>query len=141
VAEQDAVAAARVNVDAFTAGDWDRFRAAHTPDTVYQDPAVGRVEGADRVTEAVQGWKRAFPDANGTITNAFASSDSVTLEITWEGTQSGTLDTPQGAIPPSGRRVNVPAAQVLTLQDGKIKENRHYFDLLTLLQQIGAAPQ
>jgi hypothetical protein len=30
---------------------------------------------------------------------------------------------------------------VISVKDGRIKELRQYFDMLTILQQIGAAPQ
>jgi len=33
------------------------------------------------------------------------------------------------------------AAQIATIQGDKIKETHHYFDMMSLLQQIGAAPQ
>jgi len=33
------------------------------------------------------------------------------------------------------------AAQVITIEGGKIRTLHQYFDLLTLLQQIGAAPK
>jgi flagellar protein FlbD len=36
-------------------------------------------------------WKEAFPDAKGTVTNAAVADDTVTLEVTWEGTQDGPL--------------------------------------------------
>jgi len=69
-----------------------------------------------------------------------AVGDTVVLEVTWKGTQNGPLETPGGIIPPSGKQWTVQAAQVIKIQNGKIKEFRQYFDLLTLLQQIGAAP-
>jgi len=138
----DVVEVARENVEAFTAGDWERFKAALTPDSVYEEFATQRrIEGAQEITDAVQGWKQAFPDAKGTVTNAVASGDTVTLEIRWEGTQQGPLEGPQGTIPASGKRAVVEAVQVVRIQDDKIKENRHFFDMLGLLRQIGAAPQ
>ncbi len=42
-------------------------------------------------------------------------------------------------IPPSGKRQTTRAAQVLTFEGDKIKESRPYFDMLSLLQQIGAS--
>lgn len=75
------------------------------------------------------------------ITNAFASGDTATVEVTWDGTQTGPLVGPAGTIPPSGKRQKTRATQVLTLNDGKVKEAHHYFDMLSLLQQIGAMPQ
>lgn len=136
----DSLSLARENVDAFNAGDFERFRAILAPNTVYQEFATQRrVEGADQVTQATQGWKQAFPDARGTVTNALGNGNTAVLEITWEGTQTGPLESPNGVIPPSGKRVRVAAAQVITIADGKIKETRHYFDLLGMLQQLGVA--
>jgi predicted ester cyclase len=59
-------------------------------------------------------------------------------EVTWEGTHSGELEIPQGTIPASNRRVTIYAVQVVECEDGHIRENRHYFDMLGMLQQLGA---
>jgi ketosteroid isomerase-like protein len=61
------------------------------------------------------------------------------LEVTWEGTQTGEMVTEQGTIPPSGKRQTTPAAFIFDYEDGKLKESRHYFDMLSFLKQIGAA--
>jgi limonene-1,2-epoxide hydrolase len=37
--------------------------------------------------------------------------------------------------------VKIPAVQVVTVEGGKIKEKRHYFDMMGMLQQLGAIPQ
>jgi steroid delta-isomerase-like uncharacterized protein len=135
----DAVAVARENVDAFTAGDWEKFKAALTPDSVYEELATQRrLQGPEEITRALQGWKQAFPDGAGTVTNAVAAGDTVTLEVTWEGTQTGPLEGPQGTIPASGKRATVQAVQVVRVEDDKIKENRHFFDMLSILNQLGA---
>jgi len=60
------------------------------------------------------------------------------LEVTWTGTHTGPLETAEGTIPASGKRQETPAAIVLTFEGDKIKENKQYFDLMTLLKQIGA---
>jgi hypothetical protein len=59
-----------------------------------------------------------------------ADDGTVTLEITWEGTQSGPLHIPTGDIPPSNRHVVVKAAQVFEMEGDKIREAHHYFDLM-----------
>ena len=138
----DAIKVARENVEAFNAGDWERLKAALAPDSVLEELATQRrLKGAEEIGAAYQGWKKAFPDAKGTVKNAVASGDTVTLEITWEGTQTGPLEGPQGSIPASGKRAVVEAVQLVRVKDDKIKENRHFFDMLGLLQQIGATPQ
>ena len=62
-------------------------------------------------------------------------------EITWQGTHSGPLSLPGGTIPPSGKCQITRTSLVLVFEDGKVKESRIYFDMLSLLQQIGAIPQ
>src|SRR2546423_10185582 len=132
---------ARENVEAFNAGDWDRFKATLADGCVYDELATQRhIEGQDGIVEANQGWREAFPDAHGTVERSMADNGTVTLEITWEGTQTGPLHMPTGDIPPSSRHVVVKAVEVFDVEDDKIRESHHYFDMMALLQQIGAVP-
>jgi hypothetical protein len=62
----------------------------------------------------------------------------VTLEITWERTQIGPLHTPEGGVAPLSRRVVVKAAEVFDIDGDKIPKAHHYFDMMGLLEQIGA---
>ena len=129
---------AREQIDAFNAGDWDRFQATLDPDCVYDEPGTQRhVEGTEAILEINRSWREAFPDAHGTIQRAVAANGTVTLEITWEGTQSGALQTPEGELPPSNRRVTIKAAEVFDIEGDKVKEAHHYFDMAGMLQQLG----
>jgi steroid delta-isomerase-like uncharacterized protein len=133
---------ARANVEAFNAGDWDRFRSLLDDRCVYDEPGTQRrIEGADAIVDANRGWREAFPDAHGRIEREVAADGTVTLEITWEGTQSGTLHTPTGDIPPSNRHVAVRAVQVIDVDGERIRESHHYFDMLGMLAQVGALPE
>lgn len=139
MAGQDLIKIAREVVDAFNTSDWERTKALMTPDYLYNEVGTRRrIQGPEEVVAALQGWKQAMPDATGTVTNAFASENRVALEITWEGTHTGPLEGPTGTIPASGKRQVTPAAWILTFEGDKIKESHHYFDMVTLLQQIGA---
>jgi steroid delta-isomerase-like uncharacterized protein len=136
---EDLIAVAREYVEAFSAGDWDRMRRVIAPDSAYDEPATQRrVEGQDAVIEVNEAWKSAFPDAHGTVTGAFACDDRVVMEVVWEGTHSGALQLPGGGeIPPTNRRVSVDAAVLLRIAEGRIAENRHFFDMLGMLDQMG----
>jgi steroid delta-isomerase-like uncharacterized protein len=131
---------ARANIEAFNAGDWKALAATFADKCVYDELATHRhLAGQEAIVEANRGWKEAFPDAEGRIDRAMAENGTVTLEITWQGTQSGPLHMPAGDIPPSNRRINLKAAQVFEIEGERIREAHHYFDLTSLLQQIGAA--
>jgi steroid delta-isomerase-like uncharacterized protein len=137
---ESAVDLARESIECFNSGDFDRFRSLLADDSYEEEHATQRrLEGADAQIDAARGWKEAFPDGRGTVERAYVDGNTVTLELTWEGTQSGAMRTPDGReLPPSNRRGTVKACQVLEIEDGKIRVTRHYFDLMTLLQQVGA---
>jgi steroid delta-isomerase-like uncharacterized protein len=140
---ESAADVARESVECFNSGDFDRFRSLLADDSYEEEHATQRrLDGADAQIEAARGWKEAFPDGRGTIEGTYLDGDTVTLELTWEGTQSGPMRSPDGQeLPPSNRRGAVKACQVMEIDGGKIRATRHYFDLMTLLQQVGAMEQ
>jgi steroid delta-isomerase-like uncharacterized protein len=130
---------AEQEVDAFNRGDWDTMARLYGEHGVYHEIATGQhLEGADQIAAAFEAWRDAFPDARGTITNSVSAGGQVIQEVTWQGTQDGVLRTSEGSIPASGKQVTIYAVQVLQSKDGQIQEHRHYFDMLGMLQQIGA---
>jgi steroid delta-isomerase-like uncharacterized protein len=133
---------ARDQIDAFNKGDWEQMRTLLTSDARYHEFGTERkIEGPDQIIELFKGWKTAFPDAAGTVTHAVASGNTAVLEVTWKGTHTGPLVTEAGTIPASGKQQETPAAVVYAFEGAKIKASRHYFDVMTLLKQIGAEPK
>jgi len=126
-------------VEAFNNDDWDAAREMLGDSTYNEFGSQRSPSGADAILEVWQGWKATMPDVKGTVTSATESDNRVVLEVTWDGTQTGEMVTEQGTIPASGKRQKTPAAFIFEYQDGKLKETRHYFDMLTFLKQIGAA--
>ncbi len=126
-------------IDAFNQADWDRFRGLLAPAVRYTETGTGReVEGADAYLQLCQGWKEAFNDVAGTVTNAVGGHDVAALEIRWEGTHTGPLETPGGTVPASGNRISVDASLWTRDEGDAIEEIHHHLDVLTLLQQVGA---
>jgi steroid delta-isomerase-like uncharacterized protein len=134
---------ARESIECFNAGDFDRLRSLLADDSFEEELATQRrLDGADAQVEVARGWKAAFPDGHGTVHGAYADGNTVTVELTWEGTQSGPMQVPDGReLPASNRRATAKACQVMEIEDGRIKATRHYFDLMTILQQVGAMEQ
>ena len=139
--EQDLIKLAKEAVESFNKDDLDRASAL-LGTGVYNEVGTGRrLQGQSEILPALQGWKKAMPDVKGTVTSAVASGNTAVLEVTWQGTQTGPLEGPGGALPPSGKRQTTPAAWVFEFDGDKIKESRQYFDMMSLMQQIGAMPQ
>jgi steroid delta-isomerase-like uncharacterized protein len=139
IPQQQLIDAAKAPVLAFNDKNWDAVRASITPDSIYDEVATNRkVQGADQVIPLWQGWATAFPDAKATFQRELVSGDTVILEVTWRGTHKGPLQTPNGPIAATGNRIDVRACMVVELVGDKAKEQHHYFDMGTILQQIGA---
>jgi steroid delta-isomerase-like uncharacterized protein len=131
---------AKAQIIAYNEKDWDKVRASTTTDLVYDEAATHRkVEGIDQVLEVWQGWAAALPDSQGTIHNAFVSDDKVIIELTWRGSQTGPMQTPDGEIPATGKSIEMRACQIIEIEDGKVKSIRQYFDMMTMMQQLGLA--
>jgi steroid delta-isomerase-like uncharacterized protein len=130
---------ARATIDCFNTGDWDRLRQLHSPDCVEEELSTERtLHGFDEMLDAAQGWKRAFPDGKGTVSVAFSDGPMAVLEIEWEGTNTGPMQTPTGdEMPATGRSGHVKACQVFEVHDGRVTSTRHYFNLMTILSQLG----
>ena len=128
-------------LEAFNAADWSAVRSLVAPDITYEEPSTGRhVHGADAYLELCQGWRQALPDCTGTVLRSVSSGNMTVLEVRWEGTHNGPLQTPAGPIPSSGNRVNGIAVLWNVLDGEQIREVRHHLDMLTFLQQIGVLP-
>lgn len=130
---------ARRIVAAHSASDWAGVRESLAPGSVYEEYGTQRrIEGPDAIVAALQAWKKAFPDVEGTVDNALTAGNTVSIEITWRGTHTGPLETANGSLPASGKAFAFHTAWIMDVQNEKVVGSRHYFDLATLLQQIGA---
>ncbi len=133
--------AAKAMIEAYNDKDWNRAKTSITSDFVYDEVATGRkVTGADAAIDAWKGWAKAFPDSKGTFGDVHVSANgTVVLELTWKGSHKGTLETPKGPIAPTGKTIEVRACAVIRMKEEKAQSQRHYFDMATLLQQLGVA--
>jgi steroid delta-isomerase-like uncharacterized protein len=139
ISQRQLIDSARAPILAFNGKDWDTVRTSVTPDLVYDELATNRkVEGVEQVISCWQGWATAFPDAKATFHREFPSGNTVVFEVSWRGTHQGPLQTPAGPIAPTGKRIDVGACMIVEVADDRVTVQRHYFDMLTLLQQIGA---
>lgn len=129
-------------IEAYNTKDWNRAKSSITPDFEYHELATGRrLTGVEATIEAWQGWARAFPDSVGTTRGAYATREGLAvLELTWTGTHEGPLQGPTGTVAPTGRPIEVPACAIFEIAGERARVQRHYFDMVTLLRQLGAIP-
>jgi steroid delta-isomerase-like uncharacterized protein len=131
--------AAKAPILAYGDKNWHAVRNAIAPDAVYDEIATGRrAQGADEVLACWKAWATATTDSKATIHNAVASGNTVVIELTWRGTHNGPLQLGDREIAATNRAIDLRACQVCDMVAGKPQVIRQYFDLATLLRQIGA---
>jgi steroid delta-isomerase-like uncharacterized protein len=122
-------------VDAFwNNGDMTAIGALMASKATIHAPEVGGTAGLIAFNRLIH---TAFPDWHSTPEEMIAEGEYVVERWTGRGTHRGEF---QG-IAPTGRRVEVPGVVFYRIVDGKIVEFRGSFDMLTLLQQLGAIPE
>jgi predicted ester cyclase/uncharacterized protein YndB with AHSA1/START domain len=93
--------------------------------------------GRDELKAAVLGVRAAFPDIKPELYEMAADLDWVAVRVEASGTHSGTSFL---GIQPSGKRMRWKEVHFFRCDNGRIVEHRGVFDLLSILQQLGAFP-
>ena len=137
---QNVIEIAKAGTAAYNDKHWGKLKEVFAPDAVYDEKATQRrLQGIGQIMDAWQGWAAAFPDSRATFVREFVSGNTAVLEVVWTGLHAGPLQTASGTIPATQKRIEVPACQVIQVAGEKVTSFTHYFDMLTLLTQIGAA--
>lgn len=78
----------------------------------------------------------AFPDIKQTVEETVAGGDKVAVRFTLRATHTGNFM----GTPPTGKQLAVSGMGILRIVDGKVAELRETFDVMGLMEQIGAIP-
>jgi len=117
---------------------WDTGNGEYTSAAVDNDfrgntlPA-GRPQGPKGLLYASQAFRSAVPDLHCMIQDLLVSGDKVTARLLFTGTHKGEFM----GHPATGKPVRFFAIDILRIRDGKIVEDWHLEDNLTLFEQLG----
>jgi steroid delta-isomerase-like uncharacterized protein len=135
------LATVRAVYEGFNTGDVPLLLSLVTEDFELVDVALGMSwHGLQGWGEWLQNWATSMPDAQIRLDSITVEGDTVITEHTGGGTHTGPLNTPMGAIPPTGNTIRLQFAEVFEMRDGKIKVMRAYWDTGTLMRQLGLVP-
>jgi steroid delta-isomerase-like uncharacterized protein len=126
--------------DAINAHDANAIAGLFADDGVMSDP-TGEVRGRDAIAEYWQGFFTAFPDLAGRDEFKAESGDTAINEWAASATNTGPLETPQGTIPATGKRMTLRGCDAITVREGLITSQRIYYDQLGFMTQLGLVPE
>jgi steroid delta-isomerase-like uncharacterized protein len=115
----------------------DTLDEVYAPDVVWHQPE-GDIQGLEEAEQFVAMITTAFPDMSTTVEDVIAEGDKVVTRVTIRGTHQGEVEE-YG--PPTGKQVELEGITIHRFEDGKIVEEWNSYDNLSILQQLGLAPQ
>jgi predicted ester cyclase len=93
----------------------------------------GRPQGPEGPAFASKGFRAAVPDLRCEVRQMIVAADRVVVHMRFTGHFTGSFDGKAGA----GQPVDFIATDILRIADGRVVENWHIEDNLTLMRQLG----
>jgi predicted ester cyclase len=115
---------------------WDRLGEVLSPQVEFVMPGQS-LRGIQEVKAMCEAWWAAFPDLRHEIVTAIEDGESFACELSMTGTQTGTMRTPNGDIPATGRKIRMPSSDHIKIKEGRIVVWHAYPDMMGMLGQLG----
>jgi len=125
---------------AMAAGDIDGLTKLCSPTCELYDLGL-TLRGPEQIAAYLGAYFVAFPDMRVEVRKLLEDGGSVAAEVRFMGTQTGPLAMPTGEVPASGRRLDMDAADFLTIENQQITTWRVYLDSMTFMRQLGLLPE
>lgn len=125
-------------LEAWNSHDGARVATFMADDATYEDLALGQLhKGRDDIKAFVEEAEQFSKDYSFTSVSEQQSGDSYTLEWEMFGTNTGEA----GGLPATNKPYRIRGVSVGHLNaDGKIQENRDYWNMADYLVQVGILP-
>lgn len=128
-------------VKAYTSADPVAMANLYAEDAVVIEP--GEVlRGREAIQKHMEGFLRTFPDLKIEFLTILPSENHIAFEMVVRGTNTGPMLSPEGEIPPTGKKVEFKAVWIGRISpDGLIEEDRTYYDTADFMRQLGLLKQ
>jgi len=93
--------------------------------------------GAPEFVAMCQGWYAAFPDLKHEIVREIESGDSYCCEMVMTGTHTGTMRTPKGDLPATGKKIRMVTCDYIVFREGRVVSWHAYPDIGGMMAQLG----
>jgi steroid delta-isomerase-like uncharacterized protein len=123
--------------EAFNRRDLEGWLTPFAPGATWHEIPSGEVfDVPDGLTSYFHRFADAFPDGQCTNIRIREGAGFVVAEFTGSGTNTGPLLTPEGELPPSGKRIDIPFCDVHLVEEGRLLRTHRYWDTGTFSAQL-----
>lgn len=121
----------------WSTGNLDLYLSSYADDFRFEDVTFSKIcTTKEELTQFFHGTLHAFSEF--TVENGPMSHDDERGVMEW--TMSGVHTGDWPGLPATGKRFSVRGVSVVQFKDGKIHRQSDYWDLATLLRQVGVLP-
>jgi epsilon-lactone hydrolase len=118
--------------------DLEGWKSLFADDGVFIDESIKTTyKGPAEWDYPLRKYHTAFADMHRELYDFWSVGNTVFVRLALQGTQTGPLETPSGTIPPTGKRMDAPCADIWELENGKIKKFDCYPEGSVILTQLG----
>jgi predicted ester cyclase len=115
----------------------DLIEECYPPDFVWHGPDQD-IRGYEQAKQMSSTFLAAFPDAQITDEDVIAEGEKVVRRYTTHATHQGETEM---FGPPTGRKIELKGITIHRIEGGKIVEEWESFDNLSMMKQLGFAPE
>tara|TARA_A100000164_G_C21542725_1_gene601301 strand:+ start:143 stop:562 length:420 start_codon:yes stop_codon:yes gene_type:complete len=129
--------------ESMSSGDIDSAMSVMHDNCVNHDMGTGKaMEGLDENRADMENWTNTFSDMKVEVLNHVESGDTVVTEMKMSGVNTGDMEMPDGSkIPATGKSIEMNGCQVAKFQDGKIIKATQYYNMMSMMAQLGLMPE
>ncbi len=141
MSDQGNLKAAHAFFDAWNAHDLSQADPYQADNMVSERPGAPGPLDKQQTSMYNQSFLTAFPDSQFEVWLTVTDGHYVVDHWTAKGTHLGPLQTPSGAaIPPTGKSIVLKGTLTSEIKDGQVVRNWGFFDMASMLMQIGVVP-
>ena len=120
-------------INGWNSHDPEKLLAIFTPDVMYEDVPFGAVShGSAELRKFAASEFEGSPDLHVELGSSSIHGEQGSIEWTFSGTDKGIFKT--------GKKFSVRGVSIVTVKNGKISRNVDYYDVATLMKQLGLLP-
>ncbi|MER6130177.1 nuclear transport factor 2 family protein [Streptomyces sp. NPDC001795] len=102
--------------------DPDAFVDSFANDGVFNDMVAGAAYRGKALGDVPRYMVGLFPDVHRELKRITVNGDTISIELSIQGTFEGPLQSPAGTVKPNGAKVDVPTADFWYLRNGKVEK-------------------
>jgi steroid delta-isomerase-like uncharacterized protein len=120
--------------DVINSKELDGLDALIAIDLADHSPSPGAPPGLAGTKQTLGMFHAVFSNFRVTVEDMIANGDKVVARLTVNGTNTGEFM----GLPPTGKEVTIGGIEMFRVADGKLVERWAEFDMMSLMQQLGA---